>query len=242
MKYAICIVPSNNRRVEKVMVGEFIKDYAQSFEAMAACVTAIVAWWGVGSWRRDLTAGRRATVAEETLTMFYRGRDILTWVRAPGSYADEGNTRTSDSTEDRETRGVLNAYYVPIERLHREAEFWSRFDSARYPFMAVFGGDAASPFEKIRSIRSQILGSSIWLIRTKKRLANKIESADLRTKIEEREDQIWWSGNEIDTMKEKIDKLVSEIEEICRPEIKAALAGNYRSILLSRLFVRRGQK
>ncbi len=185
--------------------------------SVAAFVAAWSAWKGLAKWRRELTARRRAEIAEQALAMFYEARDNITDARFPGSFGEEGSTRSKRPNESEDDARYKNALYVPVERLTRQAEFWGKFEAARYPFMALFDEEAAEPFKTIRKAKNRILISARMLIQTHGEV-----NKDLQHQKRKWEADIGWGLTENDDLAREINKAVSAIERVCKPAIIAA--------------------
>lgn len=193
---------------------------AVTVAALAGTVAALAARRGLTTWRREMKARRRAELAEHTLAMFYEARDIISAARFPGSFGGEGSSRDRQTDETDDERRYRNALYVPVERLNQNAEFWGRFEAARYPFMAVFGDEAATHFQTVRGVRSRVIISAGRLVREHGSAIEKRE--DYQHRRERLENDIGWGLTEEDELAKQIEGVVSAIEDICRPAIAGA--------------------
>lgn len=190
---------------------------ATVLEAGAVVAASIAAWRSLGTWRHQMTAGRKAELAERTLAMFYEAREIIAHARNPGAYSTEGQSRPGRDSETEEVRRYKDSLFVAAERLSERAEFWGRFGAIRYEFWARFGENASKPFDAIWSIRNRIAISSGMLVRTFRddEVADRPETRARRQKWED--DIGWWL--EQDPLAPEIDAAVSAMEAICRPAI-----------------------
>jgi len=196
-----------------------ILDIAQS---VAVAVAAVAAIYGVTSWRREIRARRCAELAERTLALFYEAHDLIAAARFPGSSSNEGLSRKQLGDEDDDEKRIKNAWYVPVERLNHQAEFWGRFEAARYPFMAVFGKEADTHFQSVKKARNKVITSAGMLLRTYDGInAKSEENQRNRTRWE---NNIGWGLTAEDELAGKIECAVSAIEEICRPAIDGSKA------------------
>lgn len=197
---------------------DWIETTANVVQAIAVTAAGVAAVWGLTTWRRELTARRRAELAEQTLAMFYEARDIIASARFPGGYGGEGSSREKGTNETEDETRAKNAFYIPVERLSQKSEFWGRFEAARYSFMAVFGGDAAKPFDAVRQVRNRVMLSARWLIRTYGQVNE--DRPERQQQREKWEGHIWGDGpDEEDELAKQVDDAVSAIEAVCRPAI-----------------------
>lgn len=145
-------------------VGEVIKAIAPIFTAGAACVGAYTGYRGLEKWRTETAGKRQADVAEQVLVNFYAARDTFRWVRTSGFLPSEGQSRVADDTEPEQIRIMKNTYFIPIERLNREKDLFSKLHAQRYSFMAIFGETKTKPFETVFRIHNQISATAHRLI------------------------------------------------------------------------------
>jgi hypothetical protein len=200
-------------------VGEWVGAGASLLEAVAVALAGWAAWRGLTTWRHEMVTRRKAELAEETLAIFYQARDLLAWVRTPGSLGGESETRLTEDNEDDDTRRKRNAYFWPIERLNKEAEFWGRLEASRYRFRAIFGNEAAKPFERLRSIRIGIQQSARSLIRISGQWQPGSEPPGHQEQVDRWEAEIGWGSEHEDKVAKEIDAAISAIERTCRPAV-----------------------
>jgi hypothetical protein len=168
--------------------------------------------------RAHAVGQRRTEFAEQVLADFYQARDIIKVARSPGSFAHEGGTRPkADAETDRDTL-TLNAYFAPTERLMNKGEFFAQLHARRYRFTALFGSDAAKPYDDLFTIRSVIISAVQMLIMT---YPNRYQGS-LDSDRSEWEGIIWEGRNAADTIPGTLDRVVEAIEKTCRQAIQEA--------------------
>lgn len=195
----------------------WIETTATVVQAIAVSGAAWAAWRGLTTWRREMTARRRAELAEHTLATFYEARDIISAARFPGSSGEEGSSRQRRANKTENEARYKNALYVPVERLTRQAEFWGKFEAAHYSFMVLFGEEAARPFETVRQIKNRVMISAGMLVRTYGQVNE--EREDRQSQRERWEAYIGWGVTEEDEVAREVDGAVSAIERVCKPAI-----------------------
>ncbi len=218
-----------------MMVGDWLSTGASLVEAIAVSIASFAAWRGLNAWRYEMVSRRRAELAEDTLAMFYQVRDHLRWVRTPGSLGGEGETRVAETAEEDDTKRERDAYFWPIERIHREAELWSRFEAARYRFHAVFGGEAAQPFDTLRTVRIRIETSARSLIRISGHWRSGLEPRGHRERKDRLEADIGWGADEDDKIAVEVDSAVKAIECTCRAAIIGGVVRQWNLLFLGKL-------
>jgi hypothetical protein len=87
---------------------------------------AVVGILGVRTWRLDRLDRRRAELAEQALSLLYDAPEKFRAIRSIGGFSGEGSTRPKREDETKTQSQNLDADYIPIERIRREATY---FDS-----------------------------------------------------------------------------------------------------------------
>ncbi len=174
----------------------------------------LAAHLGFKRWREQRWIERREHLAEQVLADFYEVRSVFRWVRSPGAFSGEGETRSRPKKEEPpELERLRNAYFTPIERMQAQKKLFSRLVAARFRFIALFGVEAVAPFEKIRKVQIDIELAAQELIEDAGHDQDETTKENRRT--------IWWrtdTGDEIDKV---IEEAVGQIETICRPILEA---------------------
>ena len=195
-------------------IGEFIKAVAPVFTAGAACAATWIGWRGLGKWRAETIGKRKAEIAAITLATIYEMEEILRSARWPWVSPHEMATKEGVPDEIATDRN-----YAPEARLQAHQEFFGRFRSRKYAFAAVFGCDAAKPFEELWRIRLEISLAVDVLLRHKEMSR---EDADDHAFWKEQHGIAFRSEKtENDVIGKMIAKQVSAIENTCRPAIDA---------------------
>lgn len=198
---------------------ELFKDISIFFASIAAIVTSIAALYGINTWKRK----RTAEFAEEVLTLFYQAENAIKNIRSPFARADEGNIRKVENIESEKDKNAKNQAYVPIERINEHRELFAKIHSIRFRFMASFGRDNIKAFNEFDIIVNDIIIAAQML----SKLYTKKETSFRTEQIEDKhyEDidnyqKVIWVGFSDDPIKPKLDKMIFDIESICRPKIE----------------------
>lgn len=204
-----------SRNPARTAPGHAVGDMSLSPEWLSAAGTAVtglaalVAGWaavrGVDAWRAEIVGRRKAELAEEVLTQFYRARDVLIWARLPDRPLDLAEQRA-----DRDRRHQSHA--SPIERLAQESALFSELQASRYRFMAYFGEASTQPFEQMRAIHGEVMSSAQSLIRDPDERASDAERDRWK-------DAIGWVDEKDDALAHRLADTLAQIERVCRPLI-----------------------
>ena len=184
---------------------EWVSAVGTAMTGLAALVAGWAAIRGVDAWRAEIVGRRKAELAEEVLTQFYRARDVLIWARLPDRPID---AVPQDVDRDRRHQSHVS----PIERLAQESALFSELQASRYRFMAYFGEDSAHPFEQMRAIRGEVISSAQSLIRDPDALASETER-------DRWEDAIGWVDQRDDVLAHRLADTIAQVEHVCRPLI-----------------------
>ena len=195
---------------------EFLKD-------LSIIIASCTAIFGIGSWRREYVGKKRSELAEETLCLFYEARDAVQHIRSPFGHSTEGNSRKADKDETPEEKEAYDRAYVLIERFNSHIELFNKMHSIRYRFMAQFGVNSGNPFTDFRRILNEIQTSAhalakAWANSHRYSESNK-RGADHFDFVRKQENIFWEMLPEQDTIKQRVEICIDEIENICRPII-----------------------
>jgi hypothetical protein len=159
---------------------------------------------------------RRIELAEEVLADFYKAREIILEARSPGSIrADEGDTRPKMDDETPEETKQYNVYFLVIERLSKDSDFFARLQARKYRFIAHFGAEAVKPYDDLYQILREIRVAVHMLIGTHKMH----KSPELETNHRKWCTTIF-GGPDEDDIPKRLDAIVTAIEKTRRPAIQ----------------------
>jgi len=137
------------------------------------------------------------------------------------------NSSETDNVEkgDRETIPQFEARKqacVVYNRYERHKELFSKIHAMRYRFMAQVGTSEAEPFDDLRKVMNEILGSAHSLTRLWAR-EHFTSDKDQESHFErmEKYEAIFWEGygDEKDPINPKVETLTKKIEATCQSVI-----------------------
>jgi hypothetical protein len=167
-------------------------------------------------------AKRRAEVAEHVLAGFYRIKKALEAIRSPMIWANE--MVPEEGVSEDVTR---NDGYGVTRRVRQYSDLFSELEASRFTFGALFGKEAAAPFDQIIRIHNRIVHAAEELLRHRHD-GHIPEMQDFMRAM--RRDA--FSTNDIDdadtlianSLGAAIERAVDEIEKTCRPALESELA------------------
>ena len=186
-------------------------------ESLAVIVAALVAIWGINTWRRE----KKYELAEDVLASFYEAKDKISIIRMPISFEEETKNRERDSSESPDQAKTLDRAYATIKRYNDNLEFFSKLFARRYRFRIRFGQDKEKPFYDLSKLIAEILTAIrmlgyLWNRQTQTHLRMKEGEAEkLIEDIEKYEAIIWEYMKEPDPINERVEEIISEIENTC---------------------------
>lgn len=200
---------------------EVLKAFPSIITAITAIIGLAFAKRGLDKWHAETIGKRKAELAEQALAAFYEARDVFIWVRSPGMFGREGESRTAAAEETDQQRRDRNTLFVPLERLTRNAELFARIYTLRYSFAAHFGPAAIEPFQAIHMAQVEIsstVGVLIQLVDASGTTAGyrgHDSDAELRSTL-------WGAPERPDKFDKAIETAVQQIEHFCRPVLEKA--------------------
>jgi hypothetical protein len=175
---------------------------------IASVITSWAVIKGFSAWKKEFAGKRNIELAEDTLALFYQAKDVISYIRSPGSSSSEGQTRKCHDIEnklDNDAKTLLNSAYIAFERYHRHQELFNRIYALRYTFEARFGKKSIEPFEDLQKELDEIWGCY-------GRLSRYLKVDNKPDQLQEYEKIIW--EEEGDEIKEKVKGIIKNIEEI----------------------------
>lgn len=196
---------------------EDIKVALEVVNTLAIVIASIVAICGINAWRKEFQGKRKIELAEEVLALFYEAKDAIRAIRNPLSYQGEGKTRKPEENETPREKEARDRVYFVYERFEKRQEIFNKLHSKRYQFKARFGPEKDKPFEDLKDIVIDIQVSATSLAMT---WSEPYDNNDQKIKDEIRKDEsVIWSISKDDPIKPRVEKVILDIEAICRPII-----------------------
>lgn len=211
---------------------EFIKEVTELTLSFITTGAVVVAAWigskGIDSWRKESVGKRRIELCEEVLELFYQSKDSIMHMRSPLSFGGEGSTRKAEENETKKEKEARDRAYILFERYDAHKELFSKIHSLRYRFMAQIGPDEIKPFEDLRQVINDLfmaarMLSELWSIT--KQWIGPDEKQKHFEDIKKYEQIFWWYGKQ-DPIVPRIDKIISDIENICNKVITGKKSNN----------------
>lgn len=195
---------------------EFIKD-------LSVVIGLWLVFYKIAAWHLEHRGKRNIELAEDTLALFYEAKDAFTLIRNPMGFSSETDSIKQESGENEEKFQARKQASVIFVRYDQHRELFNKIYSIRYRFMAQIGKNNAKPFDDLNQIIKKIILSARQLSRSwaRKRFPNEEEENKHWEKVRKTEDIFWDTFSEDDPINPKLDKVIEDIEKICKEVIMA---------------------
>ena len=193
-------------------------DIAAIAQAGAAIIVAVGTIIGLSKWRNDIAWKRKLEVAERTLMLFYRAREVIKSSRDFEISPDE--TSEDTNRDDRDLQGLFSQKYTqtPLNKLNKENELFAEIKTIRFLFIFHLNNSSEKPFQELTEIVDQIKEGSAGL-KSLPALKNIEVNDKLRHLINKWKDG-FYQKRENDPINKRLDEAIAQIEATCRPYLK----------------------
>lgn len=188
--------------------------------SLSVIIAALVALYGIGTWKREHVGRRRIDLAEKTLALFYEARDVINATRS--ALGLTGDTQLIEQWSSDGNPGPGEPAQAPLIelRLYRgHSKLFSRIRALQFRFAAVFGRNAAYPFSDLLQVRRDICDAEYEFLlgQTNASESNGSHEAQINRLI-----NIMHSGrNGSDPTTQRLNEIVERVEQVCRPVIES---------------------
>ena len=214
--------PSTRTHVTEKFLPATLKDWIELVQGASVIAASIAAFFGIKAWREEFIGKRRVELAEEALALFHQANDVVTFMRFPAGFAEESLSRKTEAVETPKQKQIRDDAYVTFKRYNSNLKIFSRIQALRYRFLAQFGKDAVSPFNRLKSILDELFGAARQWVMLSEIDDRTFSSPD---KLKEHQaristlEKVLWEADETDSISQRLTSIVQEIEHICRPQL-----------------------
>lgn len=195
---------------------EFIKD-------LSVVVGLWVIFYKIAAWHLEHRGRRNIDLAEDTLALFYEAKDAIAWIRNPLSFSNETNSvKQQEGERDEEFEARKKASIVFV-RYNDNKELFNRIHSIRYRFMAQIGKEKAKPFDDLDRIIKDIISSAhlLAILWSEGNFKREEDGGKHYEDIKKAKKVFWDTFSDDDPINPRIDKVIKDIEEVCKNVITA---------------------
>jgi hypothetical protein len=197
-----------------------VKDILELLQSTSIIFAALTGAFGIDAWRREFVGKRKMELAEEVLALCYETQEIIDYIRSPGGFSGEGESRIPNDNESENVRNAKNLAFIPIERHNQRIEKLSRLWALSYRFRAQFSISEAQPIEDLRDVIVQIKSAAHMLahMASINYEATRTQEANDRfdEKLKQYQAVIWEGESDPDLIKLKVDNAVAAISATCK--------------------------
>ena len=185
--------PSNERAMPITL-----KDAADIATSLGVIVGIPLVLYGIDAWRREAMWKRRSELCEEVLALCYETKEIIGYMRSPGGFGGEGETRHPAEGESDDVRRKKNLAWIPIERHNQHLEKLSRLWALSYRFRAQFGIEKTQPIQDLRDVITSVKSAAFILSNFWTQLNFDVMTAEQyesNTALVRKYEAIFWAGH-----------------------------------------------
>jgi hypothetical protein len=194
----------------------FVTILIQIIVSVTTCVamvlTAVVAIYGITSWRREFRGKRDIELAEEVLELFYRAQDAIRAIRSPLGFQSEGKKVIERWKAEGIESNISMRAAVLTERFEEREEVFQKLHALRYRFAARFGKDKVKPFDGIKESVDKMFISANMLSMLQE---SRSYGEKTGNKKREYEADLTWADKEKDKITPMVEAAVKQIEGTC---------------------------
>lgn len=197
--------------------GEAIKVLGSIATGGAAVTGAIIAWRGLEKWRAETVGKKRYELAAAVLADLYEMEEIIRASRGAFVHAHKIVEIVQGGVDE-----AIASSYAPEQRLLKHQEFFAKLRARKFEFAAYFGKAAAALFDDLWAIRLEIN----WAV------SDMLMHKEVRGSNRPGDQKLWQSWHRVafsdpregmDPIAPRLNKIVADVEAICRPAIEAEL-------------------
>jgi hypothetical protein len=197
-----------------------IQDISQIISSIAITVASLVAIRGINAWKREFRGKRDMELAEDVLCLFYRAERAIEAIRNPSYNLAQGQSREPEKNETPEQKQARDRAYVVFKKIMEHGDIFDELHKFRFRFMARFGKEKAKPFDELKRIVDEIWVLAQQLAELWERQFSQGNLIDADQNLKKEYEGVIWSGWGADTIKPRVDKIIQDIEKVCRQIIE----------------------
>jgi hypothetical protein len=180
-------------------------------------VAALFAIAGLDAWRRQMVGKRRMELAEQVLAAVYQYRDAMKWIRSPGSFGGEGESRKAGDNETEEERREKNMRFITIERAQANIELLNEMTRLSYLARVYFGPQVSGAFQDLHLVLVKVRSAATMLIMTSTRGEKMVDIQNWESEVWDHSDK-----DKPDEVTKEIDDAVAIFESVCRQHVQVS--------------------
>jgi hypothetical protein len=165
---------------------------------------------------------RRYELAEQILPIVYEARDTLKYARARVIMKGEGESRAIEEPENEKLRDTRNAYFVPVERLAKNAKPIAELGTLRYASISHFGPESGAAIDAILEIHGHLTTTASLLIELAEaelEMSNVGARDFRRQQIDPLRWALWGALERPDEIDQKLAEAIVQLEATYRPAL-----------------------
>ncbi len=172
---------------------------------------------GLNEWRRQLIGTRKLEAAEQALVAAHEALSALRAVRSPLGFVGEAEGATDSRGEI--LTGTRQGYYVPVARMRKNSEIFSKLWASQLRCKVLFGDEADRHFNAFLDAQKDIAIASRMLVETRREDGIDEESRALIRKWRETIWDVSTDGSP-DRITKSLNDAITGLEGLFRPHLR----------------------
>jgi hypothetical protein len=127
------------------MSTSFISLLSGILVSISAIVVAVVAFYGLRTWRKELTGKAKFEVARNLMLLGFKFKDAFQWATNPFTSSGEHAARQRQENESPNVSMVLDEWYARDRRLVTLHEYLGKIQESGWEAEVLLGEDVAKP-------------------------------------------------------------------------------------------------
>jgi len=178
----------------------------------ATLIAALVAIWGINTWRRQLVGTKRYELAEQTLALFYEAQEVIREMRV--GVVDKNELSGFSKPEPTETENPMVAWFNAMDAERRA--LFAKLEALKFRFMATFGSEYGRAFEIFASVNGKVRHAAMRLPEF-----DQNRMSEGAWKAYKRWDEIRYYTGETDEIEKELSAALAPVEQLCRDVVGA---------------------
>lgn len=192
---------------------------SESVESIAIIIASCTAILGINAWKREHVGRRRLDLAEKSLALFYEAKEVINATRS--SFGQSGDAQLIEQWASEGGAAQGEPAQPPLLALRlsrRQRKLFRQIRVLRFRFEAVFGREAAQPFNDLFAVRRDICDAEYEFLLMQGNGAACEQNETRTTELL----AIMYGGRDThDPTTIRLNALVEEIDKACRPVIES---------------------
>lgn len=205
-----------------------LNNWLEILSNLAILITAITAFYGINSWRREMIGKRKYELAEEVLSNAYEIQVNMQFIRKTIRSPEEGKTYIYKEELQAKGNHFSKIGYIVKERYNLTKEPFISLEKLAFRFKALFGHSNTVPIFEILQIRNEVIEAAeqyvkynLWLIEMEEGGSKDIRQMEAyRNYLQDYKALLWEREDQEDFIEIRLNSAVNALKSVCESIIR----------------------